>query len=71
MAYPNLSAELKRYGITQGQLAERINKTPETVSRWMSGKNAIPIGDCFRIKEELFPNLSVDYLFASEPISNQ
>ena len=71
MAYPNLSAELKRYGITQSQMAERINKTPETVSRWMSGKNAIPIGDCFRIKQELFPNLSVDYLFASEPISNQ
>ena len=71
MAYPNLSAELKRYGITQDQMAEKIGRPPETVSRWMTGKNSMPVGECFRIKEEVFPNLSVDYLFASEPISNQ
>lgn len=68
MAYPNLSAELRRYGITQDQMAERIGRPSETVSRWMNGKNAMPVGECFRIKEELFPNLSVDYLFANEPI---
>ena len=69
MAYPNLSAELKRYGITQEQMAARINRPPETVSRWMNGKNAMPVGECFRIKETLFPTMSVDYLFASEPVA--
>lgn len=69
MAYPNLSAELRRYGITQDQMARQIGRPPETVSRWMSGKNAMPVGECFRIKEKLFPDLSVDYLFASEPIA--
>ena len=68
MAYPNLSAELKRYGITQEQMAERIGRTPETVSRWMNGKNAMPVDECFHIKEELFPTMSVDYLFATEPL---
>lgn len=68
MAYPNLSAELRRYGITQEQLAECIGRKPETVSRWINGKNAMPVDACFRIKERLFPSMSVDYLFASEPI---
>ena len=67
--YPNLSAELARHGITQEDMANRIHKPPETVNRWMNGRNAMPVGECFRIKRELFPDLSVDYLFASEPIS--
>ena len=69
MAYPNLAAELRRYGISQEEMAERIGATPETVSRWMNGKNKMPVEACFRVKGELFPTLSVDYLFASEPIA--
>jgi transcriptional regulator with XRE-family HTH domain len=70
LAYPNLSAELRRYGITQEQMAERIGRKPETVSRWMNGKNSMPVCECFRIREELFPTMSVDYLFASEPMGS-
>ena len=69
MAYPNLNAEMRRYGITQEQLAERIGRRPETVNRWMNGKNAMPVVECFRIRETLFPSMSVDYLFADSPIS--
>lgn len=69
MAYPNLNAELRRYGITQEDMAERIGTKPETVSRWLNGKSKMPVGVCFRIKELLFPSMSVDYLFASEPIA--
>ena len=67
--YPNLSAELARHGIKQEDMANSINRPPETISRWMTGKNAMPVSECFRIKEALFPTLSVDYLFASEPIA--
>jgi len=69
MAYPNLSAELKRFNISQEELATRIGSTPETVSRWMNGKNKMPVDACFRIKETLFPTMSIDYLFASEPVA--
>lgn len=69
MAYPNLSAELSRYGITQEDMANRIGRKPETVSRWLNGKCKMPVGECFRIKEALFPTMSVDYLFADEPIT--
>lgn len=69
MAYPNLAAELKRYGISQEEVASRVNTTPETISRWMTGKSKMPVETCFRIKEEMFPHLSVDYLFSPEPIN--
>lgn len=67
MAYPNLAAELTRNGITQEQAAKSINKTPETFSRWMTGKNRIPLNIAFELRDKLFPNVSVDYLFADEP----
>ena len=70
MAYPNLTAELKRYGIQQDELASRIGTTPETISRWMNGKTKMPVEACFRIKREVFPSMSIDYLFASEPITH-
>lgn len=71
MAYPNLNAELKRYDITQDEMAERIGRRPETVNRWLNGKNKMPVEACFQIKEQLFPSMSVDYLFAEEPITHQ
>lgn len=67
MAYPNLSAELKRYGFTQDQMAARIGRTPETVSNWMLGKTSPTVSDAFKIRDELFPTMSVEYLFAAEP----
>ena len=67
MAYPNLAAELTRNGITQEQAARSINKTPETFSRWMTGKNGIPLNIAFELRDKLFPDVSVDYLFADEP----
>jgi transcriptional regulator with XRE-family HTH domain len=69
MSYPNLSAELKRYDITQEEMAERIGRKPETVSRWLNGKSKMPVEACFQIKEIIFPSMSVDYLFSNEPMT--
>lgn len=67
VAYPNLSAEMKRMGITQGDLADAIGVTQVTVSRWFNGHRRPSVETCFKVKERLFPNLTVDYLFSSEP----
>ena len=67
MAYPNLAAELTRHGITQERAAAVVGKTPETFSRWMTGKNGMPVDVAFALRDALFPTRSIDYLFAAEP----
>ena len=67
MAYPNLAAELARHEITQEEVARAIGKTPETVSRWMTGKNGMPVEKIMEIRDKFFPTLSIDYLGDPEP----
>ena len=69
LAYPNLSAEMTRYGISQKDLAEGIGRTAETVSRWMTGKNTVGTNDAFKIQRTFFPDMPIDYLFSSTPIA--
>lgn len=69
LAYPNLSAEMKRFGIEQREMASSIGRTPQTVSNWMSGRNSPTVEDAFKVRDTFFPNMSIDYLFADDPIS--
>lgn len=64
MLYPNLEAEMARNRITQKDLAILLDKTPETICNWMNGRSGdFPVGAVFRVREELFPECTVDYLF--------
>jgi transcriptional regulator with XRE-family HTH domain len=63
-ALPNLAAEMRRAGITQEQLAERIGRRTSTISSWMTGKTQPTVEDAFAIKDTCFPESSVDYLFS-------
>lgn len=70
--YPNLEAEMARHGVTQRDLANKLGKTPETICNWMNGRSGdFPIGSVFRLKDEFFPECTVEYLFASEIIPQQ
>ena len=64
MIYPNLEAEMARKRVTQKDLASLLDKTPETICNWMNGRAGdFSVGAVFRVKEELFPECTVDYLF--------
>ena len=68
MRYPNLEAEMRRYGVTQRDMAERLGKRPETICRWMHpGAVTFPVDDAFEIARGLFGGLPVDYLFSDTP----
>jgi plasmid maintenance system antidote protein VapI len=69
--YPNLSAEMRRYGVKQEEIANGIGRTPETVSRWLTGKNPLTVEDAFKIREQFFPSMSIDYLFSEKPMTIQ
>lgn len=64
--FPNLDAELARKKITRATLAERINKTPTTLSLKLNGKAPITLSECIEIKEAIGTDCTLDYLFATE-----
>lgn len=71
MSYPNLLAEMARSGITQKDIGEVIKKKPTRVSELINGKSGgFSIKQAFSIRASLFPDHSVDYLFAENPITN-
>lgn len=65
--YPNLYAEMRRYGITQAMIAEHVGKAEVTVHNWLTGRTSVPISFCFEIRDHFFDGMTVDYLFSTTP----
>lgn len=64
--FPNLDAEMARRKITRQSLADKIHKTPTTLSLKLNGKAPITLVECIEIKNAIDESLSVDYLFKTE-----
>ena len=71
MAYPNLSAEMKRYNITEKHIAALVGRTPSTVKEWLKGEGDFPLKKAKKTQKELFPQCDFMYLFSEEPITPQ
>lgn len=69
MLYPNLKAEMSRHGIGLSDLARAWGTTERTVTNRINGTTEITFAQCRALRDALFPNMSIDYLFNSEPIS--
>lgn len=61
--YNNLKAELVRIGKNQGCLAELLGITEKQVSFKFNGLSDFRITEAIKIRDTLFPNLTLDYLF--------
>lgn len=59
----NLSAEMARHAITVKDLETVIGKSNRTVRDKISGKAAFTLPEAQKIKHQLFPALTLDYLF--------
>ena len=64
--FPNLEAEMARSKITQLQMAEMLQVTPTTLSFKLSGKSSLSLKECVLIKQLMFPDKTLDYLFATD-----
>ncbi|MEK4283251.1 helix-turn-helix domain-containing protein [Ureibacillus sp. FSL K6-0165] len=62
--YPNLKAEMARYGVRQVDIANLLGVREGTVSDKMNGKSVFDIDEAFKIKMKFFPHLLLDYLFS-------
>ena len=70
MLYPNLEAEMKRFGVDQRDIAQTTGKHVTTISDWMNGKvdSAFPVKQTIKVQRELFPELPIEYLFDEQPV---
>ena len=70
MTFPNLKAEMTRHGITVSELAAVWNTTERTVTNRLNGTTEITFAQCRAARDSLFPGMTIDYLFNTEPIAN-
>ena len=61
--FPNLLAEMARNNITQEQLQAATGRNKSTISEKLNGKREFTLIEIKNIRDKLFPNLSLDYLF--------
>ena len=64
--FPNLNAEMARKKITIKVLSELAKIPYETLKNKCAGNTEFKRVEMFRIKRNVFPELSIDYLFATE-----
>ena len=64
--YPNLRAEMARKNIKSTVVAEVLGISYDTMSNKMTGKSDFTRTEIFKIRDEFFPNLTLDYLLETE-----
>lgn len=72
--YPNLAAEMSRNGLDYGDLyesmASQFKRSTDTMSNWLTGRAGdLPTSIAFAIRDQYFPNCTIDYLFSETPIT--
>ena len=64
--YPNLNAEIKRRKKKHSDVATLLDINISTTSDKMTGKSDLKLKECKKIRNEWFPNYTIDYLFELE-----
>lgn len=64
--FPNLNAEMARANMTALDLAKATHKTIRSVRDKMTGRSEFTLNEIFVIRNELFPGMSIEYLFSKE-----
>lgn len=64
--FPNLAAEMSREGIYADDIAEVLDITPKTARDKLNRKYTWSDKEMKRVRNRLFPGMTLDYLFHSE-----
>lgn len=67
--YPNLFAEMARFGVGIDDIADEFDKSQKTIYNWFDGTTDLSQKKCVEIRDAFFDGMSTDYLFNSEPIA--
>ena len=66
MALNKLRGELKSIGVTQNEAAELLGMTASNFNRKLAEAVPFTRDEMFTIRDEYFPETSIDYLFQSD-----
>jgi hypothetical protein len=64
--YANLKAEMARRNIEIPVLMRITGKSRAAVSNYLNGRGSFSVTEAIQIRDELFPGLTIDYLFSRE-----
>ena len=65
----NISNYRKLYGLTQSELAEKLNYSDKSVSKWERGES---VPDVFTLKELAnFFNITIEDFFSNKPVTQK
>ena len=64
--FPNLNAEMARQKLTIKALSALTDINYESLKNKVSGATGFKRSEMYAIKRIVFPNLSIDYLFAED-----
>lgn len=64
--YPNLRAEMARKNIKVMVIAQALSISYDTMSNKINGKSDFTRAEIFKIRDEFFPDLTLEYLFETE-----
>ena len=70
VTYPNLRAEMARHGLTQEDVAAILDIGSTQLNRKFQKKSQFSLSETQSVQSMFEPQLSIDYLFADEPLGN-
>lgn len=62
----NLCAEMVRHNVTIGDIRKSIGKTEKTAREKVNGKTDFTFPEAMRVRDDNFPGMRLEYLFAKE-----
>lgn len=70
MAYQNMKAELKRYGISYTNVADLLGMSANNFSLKANERIPMTVDEAKKIRDEFCPDANLDYLLASDETSD-
>lgn len=62
----NLEAEMKRNKISRSDIANLLGLSYRTIHSRFNGESEWVYAECVKVRDAYFPNMTLDYLFATE-----
>lgn len=64
---PNLQTEMENCNVSEAAVAVAANRSTRTIQNWFDGIGEPTYSQALAIRNNLFPSMEIEYLFADEP----